>query len=297
MSDTPTIEIILSTYNGSAYLQAQLDSLAAQTFKDWRILARDDGSTDDTVAILERFRAQHPEKLTIIQDQSGNMGAARSFAILLSHTKAAYICCADQDDVWMPDKLSSLLTVMHMLEQQKQQPLLIFHDMQIVDDSLQLLDASLMRARGFGANAPSLKHLLLQNTINGCALMLNRALLEEALPMPDEMRMHDMWLALVAAATGHIHYIDTPLVQYRQHAYNVLGAGKRKRGLADIRRIMQENSQQASALVNRLSDAPPYVRAMAGLFKHSWIKRRILLCQHRLFRKSFKETIGLWVAI
>ena len=91
------VDILLATYNGEEYLSAQIDSLFNQTFKEWRLLVRDDGSTDNTVSIIQSLKLEHPDRVVFIQDDQGNIGPSQSFSVLLAHSSAPYVAFCDQD--------------------------------------------------------------------------------------------------------------------------------------------------------------------------------------------------------
>ena len=114
-----TIDILLATYNGETFLDEQLDSIAAQAHGDWRLIARDDGSSDRTPEILEAFRMRHPGKVVVLEDGDGNLGLVQNFSRLMAHSDAPYAAFCDQDDVWMPEKLALSLAKMRELEQEQ----------------------------------------------------------------------------------------------------------------------------------------------------------------------------------
>ncbi len=250
-----TIDILLPTYNGERWLAPQLDSLLAQTVQDWRLIVRDDGSTDDTRAVIETYRRRMPERLHLLEDGK-HLGPARSFAVLLKASNADYVLCCDQDDVWMPDKIALTLAAMQETEGKygKKTPVLVHTDASIVDENLAPIAASFARHHHARPLRYPLNRLLVQNMVHGCTLMANRALLSAALPVPEHARMHDMWLAQIASALGHIAYVDTPTVYYRQHANNVIGARENHLGNLKLRtqKTMRENITQAELLRDRI---------------------------------------------
>ena len=226
---TPHAVIVLATYQGAAWIGAQLQSLVEQTCPDWRLIARDDGSTDGTADVLAQF-AQSDSRIEVVHDTLGRLGPVGNFANLLNvarNTAADYVLCADQDDVWRPDKLSRQLAAAQaaLAEWGADVPLLVHSDLEVVDERLRMIQASLMASSGLDPRPECpLRALLPQNFVTGCALLANRALLEIALPVPDQAALHDWWLALCAAACGRIVYLPEPLVRYRQHPGNQVGA-------------------------------------------------------------------------
>ncbi|MGC3972587.1 MAG: glycosyltransferase family 2 protein [Pirellulales bacterium] len=221
--------ILLATYNGAAYLPEMLESIRRQTCGDWRLLARDDGSTDDTPQILQRF-AQIDTRINVLVDSADRLGAVGNFGRLLeaaARQGATTVSCADQDDVWLPHKLERELEALWQLAavHGRETPLLVHSDLRIVDAELRPLAASLHRAIRVDPHAADpLAALCVTNFVTGCATIFNRALLNIVAPLPADARMHDWWIALCAAAMGKLGYIEEPTVLYRQHSGNVIGA-------------------------------------------------------------------------
>jgi hypothetical protein len=220
--------IVLATYNGAEWLEAQLESIRAQTAGDWRLYARDDGSTDATLERLREAASRDP-RIEVIGTDARNLGAAASFGVLLQHAldrSERYVFLADQDDVWLPDKCARMLAIMSGQEFKggATKPLLVHSDLAVVAGNLSPIHASFAAQQGFDAGgADRAARLLLANHVTGCATLVNAALLRCALPMP-RVAMHDWWLAQCAAAFGEVHFLDVAMVQYRQHGGNVVGA-------------------------------------------------------------------------
>ncbi len=222
------IAIVLAVYNGSRFLAEQLDSLVAQSETAWDLYVRDDGSSDQSLNILAAYTVRDA-RFHLLSDGLGNLGVTNNFAILMTLNALAshsYIAFSDQDDVWLGHKLSSLMQMMRKMEDQYPgMPLLVYSDMSVVDVNLNLIFPSFMKYQGIKHEASDpLRVLLTQNFVAGCTIMVNRRLLDIALPIPEKVLMHDWWLALCAAVFGYIGYIDKPLVKYRQHGNNEVGA-------------------------------------------------------------------------
>jgi hypothetical protein len=134
---------------------------------------------------------------------------------------------SDQDDVWLPSKIiKNLARICQIEKNQPEKPCLIFSDKEVVDAKLKRIHASYFQLKKIPTQwYENLDNLLQQNMISGCTMLFNRALLEKALPIPDNCFMHDWWLVLFAKAYGEIALINEPLVKYRQHAHNQMGAG------------------------------------------------------------------------
>jgi glycosyltransferase involved in cell wall biosynthesis len=222
------VGIVLATYNGAAHVDEQVRSVQAQDFSDWRLFARDDGSTDDTRARLAKLASEDP-RITVLE-AGERLGVVGNFAALLTHARRAgakYVFPCDQDDVWLPAKVSRSLAVMERLEAEhgRETPLLVHSDLAVVDEALRPLYPSFLRRQGIGHEAVDpLNVLLVQNFVTGCASLLNGALLDLALPLPERCIMHDWWIAQCAAAAGAIGFMSEATILYRQHGTNQIGS-------------------------------------------------------------------------
>jgi rhamnosyltransferase len=222
------VVIVLSSYNGGRFIAQQIESLQRQTVAEWTLLVRDDGSTDDTVQIVERLALGDP-RIVLLRDWNGNIGPARSFGLLLEQAwslGARYVALADQDDVWLQDKLERELALLRLGEAElgEATPLLVHSDLTVVDESLRPIASSFFALQGlWPVSEGALGKLLFQNFVTGCTAVINRPLLRASLPFPPII-MHDWWLALCAASMGQIRRLPDPTVLYRQHGRNMLGS-------------------------------------------------------------------------
>ena len=257
-----TIDICLATYNGERFLESFYASLAAQTYPNWRLLVRDDCSTDSTRQIIDKM-ARGDSRIVALADYLGNLGVVQNFAAILGCSAAPYIMLADQDDVWYPQKIADSLNALVALEARDAPhncPCLVFTDLHVVDEALNVVNESFMRMqRLWGLRQPSFIALLTQNVAPGCAMIMNRALLNLALPIPAESAMHDWWLMLVAAGTGRIGFLAKPTAGYRQHDSNLIGARRFRlydapRQLASYRSRLRRAQVQAGAIVRRYAN-------------------------------------------
>jgi len=260
------ILILLAAYNGEEYLSEQIQSIQRQTIFTWTLLVRDDGSQDNSKDIIEEFAAKD-SRIRLVDDEREGRGTTKNFAALMQVALAEgadAIFFADQDDIWLPHKLSRQLKSLQEMEEQYSPgtPLLCYSDLEVVDEHLHQIHPSFMRYEKLRHEPDNPIHVLLtQNLVTGCSVVINRALLELATPIPTGIALHDWWLAICAAACGRIGYIDQPLVQYRQHSRNQIGAltldrlvnfsAARKR-LATIREHMLGPIGQAQVLRERI---------------------------------------------
>ena len=251
----PTVAILLSSYNGARYLDRQLASLLGQTHTAWHLFWRDDGSTDDSVALLRRFAAAAPGRCTEIPTDE-RLGLTRSFLRLLAEAAgsgATHLAFCDQDDVWLPDKLARGITAMRAVAADA--PTLYCASHIAVDAALRprLTAAPLRRPPGFPA---SLTH----NIAAGCTIVLNRpavALILASAPPADTL--HDWWSYLVVSSAGGTILADsTPVLLYRQHGGNAVGiaASMSRRAWAALRRGPVPFMRQLRDHVRALRDRP-----------------------------------------
>jgi glycosyltransferase involved in cell wall biosynthesis len=193
------------------------------------MLVRDDGSSDATLSILREMAAEE-ERLMILQDGCTRCGPTRNFGRLLQSAwelEAEYVFLADQDDVWLSSKISRQMDAMGSAEAAAASgtPILVYSDLTVVDVRLQTMHASFFRRARFHLDdRQPLKTLLAHNFIPGCAMLINRPLLELVLPLPSVAPMHDWWIALCAATAGQLAFLPEATLLYRQHGGNAVGA-------------------------------------------------------------------------
>lgn len=226
------IQVLMSTYNGEKYLKEQIDSILSQDCEEetdtkLKLLIRDDGSKDGTQKILETYAEKYPDKIQWFQGE--NVGVIKSFfdLILKSDEKADYYAFSDQDDYWMPDKLSVAVKKLKQMQKKaaveniSKYPLLYCCRPKLVDENLQELVSEIKRPpmrAGFG-------NAIVENIVTGCTLVMNHALRDMAKDNPPEFTvMHDWWFYLLASCYGEVYYDETPHICYRQHSGNVLGS-------------------------------------------------------------------------
>ena len=218
------IQILLATYNGGNYLKEQLDSLFAQTVQDFKILARDDGSTDNTLSILNEYAEKYPGRLEIKVNNPPTGNAKDNFFLLMQDATANFIMFCDQDDFWLPQKIELTLSEMQQLPQNK--PALVHTDLTVANGNLKPVNHSFYRMQHYErAMKLTLNKALSQNTVTGCTTMINKCLCDMAKHTNhDDIIMHDWWLAAIAAGFGNVRAVKTPTILYRQHGKNSVGA-------------------------------------------------------------------------
>ena len=306
MSDAP-VDILLATYNGSAFLEQQLESLLHQTYPHWHLWVRDDGSTDQTPALLAAFAQRWPHKVTVVSDTLGNLGIRANFGRLMELSRAPYIMFCDQDDVWLPHKIEESLKAMHGLEARwgGEGPLLVYSNLSVMNHEGKEVAPSFWTYQFIDGNANRLNQLLVQNVVTGCAVLFNAPLCSLALPLPRQYALHDSWLGLVASCFGHLAPINEPLIRYRQHGSNMVGAyayswsrllvklgrlwevRRRERGLEGQARIFLEAYHDRLSPVQRQTS-----QAMAYLSLRNFLVRKYLVLRYGLFKTGFFRNLA-----
>lgn len=221
----------MATCNGEAYLSRQIASIASQSLPPSRLIIRDDASTDSTPELLRSLQKYPPFDIEILVEiGEQRLGPRENFNRALLWLQkigpSPVILLSDQDDLWYPDKIRKSLLCLDRLQQRfgEMTPLLVFSDLDLVDLQEKSLGQTFFQRQHLNPFHHQWQQLVLQNVITGCSAAFNRACLDRALPIPAQARLHDGWLGLVAAAFGVIEYLPEPLLAYRQHSQNVLGA-------------------------------------------------------------------------
>ena len=214
------VNILMSTYNGQQFLAEQIRSIQEQSYTDWTLFIRDDGSSDNTKEILKDFERQDSRIHLIDSDKSDNLGVIKSFHKLVNHDRADYYFFSDQDDVWLPNKLE--LSLKEAQNYLADLPLMVYMDLKVVNQDLKIMTESMVKSQSHHANTELVQELT-ENTVTGGVAMINHAL-AEMWQETDDILMHDWYLALLASAFGNLVFIDQPGELYRQHSDNVLGA-------------------------------------------------------------------------
>ncbi|SCH20745.1 Chondroitin polymerase [uncultured Clostridium sp.] len=220
------IDILMATYNGEKYVSEQIESIINQTYSDWKLFIRDDGSKDNTLSVIKEYANKYPEKIVVIEDGKRGLGAKLNFAELMKYSKNDYCMFADQDDFWINEKIQLTFDEMKRLEEKysKNTPILVHTDLKVVDSNLNILNESFWEYQKLDANKRALNNLLVQNNITGCTMMMNRKLMEMSTNIPQGCIMHDWWIGLVASCFGQIGIVNKQTMLYRQHGGNEVGA-------------------------------------------------------------------------
>jgi len=273
------VSVVVCTYNGEKYLRDQLQSILDQTRPPDEIVISDDGSTDSTLKIIEDFASSSNDPnppVWRVETRSKPLGVSGNFASALGEARGEFIALADQDDVWEPDRLEKGLAHFH------DGALLVHSDATLINGS-GLPTGTLMSALRLTSSEKSnllsgraLTALLRRNVVTGATTMIRSSLLEQALPIPEGW-VHDEWLALVAAVQGGVVFHQDPLIRYRQHGNNEIGASKADYDEA-TRRLREKRSEFFARKLRRnhgivvlLEENPSWVDSAA----HASLKAKV----------------------
>lgn len=296
-----TVAILLSIYNGEAYLAEQLASFLVQTHTDWHLYWRDDGSHDNSRTIIEAFaRTDGTGRCTEILTHEKRLGTTQSFMALLQHAPLTpYYAFADQDDVWLPEKLEWALQ--HLTRSPRNQAHLYCARQFLTDEHLHIMGESSRIIR-----PPSLHNALTQNIASGMSIVFNKPLRNTLCDFsdPSPHAFHDWWALLVTCATGGSVSADARCaLLYRQHRANSIGArtslGKRALGalrrgpqaflqafesnIAALQRYQESLTPESRALLHDVSNAYSRTERLSILWRHPTLRRQGFL-ENIIFR-------------
>jgi glycosyltransferase involved in cell wall biosynthesis len=289
----PLVSIAVATFNGAKYLTHQLDTLVAQSYRNIEIIVSDDGSTDDTLSILELYAKKHAN--FFVYKNEGLHGIKRNFENALKHCEGTYIAFSDQDDVWMLDKIEKQVNAIGNYAA-------IYHDSLFIDEHGNSLNKSL----GEAANSYSgydARSFLLFNSVSGHALLFHRKMLEIVLPFPDA-RYHDWWLAFRATDNGGIKYLNEILVHYRQHVNSQTDFLLLKKNEEDSGKIEKENVEWFTVCASVEGKYQQTFKKWLSIYKdknnHIWNVKIFLLLlfnMRSIFYISKKSTLSKFVNV
>lgn len=309
------IAIVLASYNGEKYINDQINSILRQSYDNWHLFIRDDASSDNTLKLEKHMAAKYPEKITVYSNQTELHGPKHNFFALSKialDQNYKYIMFCDQDDVWKNDKVESTYLKMKTEERDTKIPILVHSDLEVVDENLNILGKSFIKYRALDPSIKDLNHLLIQNNVTGCTMMVNHALLEKALQFKnmDLVAMHDWWFALIACIYGNIFFLEKATICYRQHGGNVVGATKvnspqfiikRLTGSAHVRETLHLAVDQAKLLINTYSDIPKdkkmLLKKFSNLYSHNKFYRINFVRKNNILKQGKVQIIGEYIFI
>lgn len=205
------VSVALASYNGEAYIGAQLDSILENLSKTDEIVVSDDGSTDRTREIVTQYQ-QKDERVRLIEGPC--QGIIANFEHAMKACRGAYVFLSDQDDVWLPNKVERVLETF-----ENEKVSLVIHDAKVCNDNLtEVMMPSFFAYRGSRAGA--WKNYV-KNTYMGCCMAVKREVLDKIFPIPRDIQMHDQWIGILSDYYfGTSFFLQEPLLLYRRHQEN-----------------------------------------------------------------------------
>ena len=306
-----TVAVLLSSYNGTRYIKEQIDSILAQENVDVTIFVRDDGSKDGTVDLL---RTYDENKVKVFPEENQGVGVSFMRLVYMVPTDFDYYCFSDQDDIWLPEKLSKAVEKLSA----EQVPALYASNQLLVDAEGKQYDI-----RHHKTPATAYEKIMAANQLSGCTFVWNRELhdiLVKPEHRPDEsffkVRIHDIWVILIASIAGKVIYDPEGYIKYRIHGNNEVGTSERKKNLdklkSDYRNMfVKKNNRYRSATCKEvILHLPEYLSEERTVMTRKYyeyltngkIKRELLFVKkpfflgenEKLWKYRFKILFNLW---
>lgn len=210
------VDILLATYNGEAYISSQILSILSQSFRDWRLLVHDDGSTDRTVELVKYWQTVD-SRIVLIEDGIKFGNAAANFLYLVKCASAEYIMFCDQDDIWFDNKVERMERA--IARRNHEIPQVVYSNAYVwKPDTEGIVGLATLTF------PQTLRQLLFLNSgMQGCVAIFNWKMQEMLGRWKGECAMHDHLLHLIGLSLGEVEYLPLPLMLYRQHDHNVTG--------------------------------------------------------------------------
>ena len=235
------LSVAMCTYNGADFLSDQLESIIAQSRLPDEIVVCDDGSTDETQSLLKQFATTSPVPVSLYFNEK-NLGSVKNFEKAINLCSGDVIALSDQDDVWRADKLELIEDAFYKSPKAG----VVFSDAEIVDENLKSLERKMWDDIGFDAHKRKLVRsgraldvLITGWTVTGATMAFRSEFIKLSLPIPDGIAMiHDGWIALTVASVAGVVMIEEPLIKYRQHGRQQIGAPDRRQE-ADEPNVME----------------------------------------------------------
>ena len=260
----PLVSIAMATYNGEKFLKEQIDSLLNQSYKNIEIVIVDDCSKDNTVNIVKEYQQQIANIKLLVNEK--NVGVSKTFEKAIENSNGEFIALCDQDDIWMLEKIETLMSAVGKEDAYYSNSLLVDE----AGNSMNIEFKSIMKMQSYYSGAP----FLLSNCVPGHTILVKTSFVKTLLPIPANT-LFDLWIGFAAAATNGIKFIDKILVHYRQHSSNAVGT--RKSANKKKKRTLQEEFEFKKNELKLLATCPikdeetKYINAtMIRHFHRNW---------------------------
>ncbi len=204
------ISVCIAVFNGEKYIQRQLNTILLQLGQTDELIISDDSSTDSTIALIKAFG---DDRIRLLENANFK-SPIYNIENALKLARGKYIFLADQDDVWLPDRI-------YKVKEKLQEYDLVVCDAFVVDQEEKLIHKSFYEWNGSG---PGFWRNLKKNSFLGCSMAFNQKILHAALPFPKRIAMHDVWIGLLAVCNGKVLFLDERLIYYRRHSNNFVAS-------------------------------------------------------------------------
>lgn len=308
------VTVLMAVYNGGEYLKKQLESIKNQTYSEWRLIVRDDMSSDNSVEVIKEFADSVSQEVIIKKNNPGSGSAKNNFARLIKDAAGSeYVMFSDQDDIWKEDKIEKTLVKMKQAEGSAKSdvPVLVHGDVEVVDKDENITAESMFKLSHIPVRQ-ELPGLIIQNNVTGCTMMINAALLNGIGDAADDERiiMHDYLIALYAGVFGKTEVIEKPLLSYRQHGDNSVGAkdnnnskyliSRLKQGRENYKEAMNTSREQIGFFLEKygeemlkkgLKDEYSLMKKYAESGSYNHLKRILFYCRYKAWKKGLVRKI------
>ncbi|WP_305661047.1 glycosyltransferase [Daejeonella sp.] len=291
----------MATYNGGLYLEEQLDSILSQTLRPAEIIICDDQSTDNTPEILENYRNRGLLNYYINEERLGFIGNFKRAVSLCN--PGNYIALSDQDDIWLPTKLSLAAEYIQKMDE-PDSPAIVYSDLILVDQDKNLINPSFRDELGQGGYIYCLETLFFGCFVNGCTMLMNPAMRSYFSTIPEQGALnHDTWISMIAYTFGMADIVPEPQVYYRSHRDNAseVGGFKKKGRLGRLYAEIIHSFKKNDLFEDQISFAAEFYKTFQdklspdqkdlfirflNLKGKSWLQKKIAL--RMFFRGKWK---------
>lgn len=208
MKNIHKVSVAMATFNGENYIEEQIITILENLNENDELIISDDGSTDRTIQIIKNFKDSRIKLL-----EGPKKGIKKNFENAIKNATGEYIFLADQDDIWLKDKVEKVVKCF-----EENNYILIQHDAVVINQSEEILFSSFARHRKVKTG---IIRNLIKNSYHGCCIAFRKELVKEILPIPNNIYLHDEWIGLVAELNGKTYFLDEILMKYRRHISNV----------------------------------------------------------------------------
>lgn len=299
------VHIVMATYNGEKFLREQMDSLLCQTYENITIEVCDDGSTDGTLEMIKEY-CEKDTRVSLHKNET-NEGYVKNFLKGIRRSDAPYIMLCDQDDIWFSDKVEKTLEYMKKERNSDHKPVLIYTDAINYDSESGQEMGRFHQMSHLNIKKVDTAHLFMENKCIGCTIMVNQEMVSYLEQLPEQIRLHDWWLALIASHFGKIGYLPEPTLFYRQHSDNIVGGARYgsyvKERLSKIesqRLLLEKTYEQGEAFLKCFrkkmsAEQIDIAERFAGMNDVNGFRKRMRMISGGYCKSGIVRNIGLFL--